>query len=261
MQLIDTHCHIHDSEFFTPAQAEVVYKAASKELEGMVLIGTSLEDSKNAVAFSKKHPKNTKVAVGVHPHEATRMTEVDISKVSETLKALTKQQNVTAIGECGLDFFYNDASELLNKQTMLLEAQLQLAHNLDLAVSFHVRDGFEQFWPIFDNFRGIRGVLHSFSDSQSNLDKAVSKGLFIGVNGIATFTKHEWQRAVYRNVPLENIVLETDAPFLTPHPIRGTMNEPKNVIYITDFLAELRGENAKHIAQITTENARILFRF
>lgn len=260
MQLIDTHCHLHDVEFFPSKQAEEVYKSSADELEIMILIGTSLADSNQAVLFSNKHPKKTRVAIGVHPHEAARMDDPAIAESTSGLGELVGNPQVVAIGECGLDFFYNNRQELLKKQTLLLEGQLQLALDNDLAVSFHVREAFDDFWPILKNFKGLRGVLHSFSDSQANVEMALKNNLYIGVNGIATFTKHEWQREVYKNIPIENIVLETDAPFLTPHPIRGTMNEPKNVTYITNFLAELRGEHAEQIAQVTTTNARKLFR-
>lgn len=260
MQLIDTHCHLHDPEFFSSDQAEIIYQSSADELEMMILIGTSLPDSRQAIQFSEEHAEKTRVAIGVHPHEAVRMDEAAITNSIRGLRALADNPQVVAIGECGLDFFYNDRTELLKKQTVLLEGQLQLALDADLAVSFHVRDAFNDFWPIFQNFTGLRGVLHSFSDSQANAERALKYNLYIGVNGIATFTKHEWQRDIFRTMPLENMVLETDAPFLTPHPIRGKMNEPKNVTYITNFLAELRGEHAEQIAQVTTTNARRLFR-
>jgi len=260
MKLIDTHCHLHDNDFFSPEQAELILNASADQLEMMVLIGTSVEDSRQAVKFSEQHKDKTRVAVGVHPHEAAKIKKQDMSKVSKNLATLAENTQVVAVGECGLDFFYNDRSALLRKQIQLLELQLQLAIDRDLAVSFHVREAFEDFWPVLANFTGIRGVLHSFTDSSANALKALHNNLYIGVNGIATFTKHTKQLEMFANLPLSNIVLETDAPFLTPSPIRGTINEPKNVIYITNFLAELRGEDAEQIVQSSTENARRLFR-
>ncbi len=175
------------------------------------------------------------------------------------LTELAADKAVVAVGECGFDFYYNDRSENRTKQTQLLEGQLQIATKYNLPLSFHVREAFNDFWPVFDNFKGLRGVLHSFSDSQKNVEQGLKRNLYFGVNGIATFTSHTWQRELYAALPLQNIVIETDAPFLTPVPLRGTINTPKNVINITEYMAELKGEDAKYIAQITTNNARKLF--
>lgn len=259
MQFIDTHCHIHDREFFTKEAAETAYQHAVESLEALVLVGTSLADSRQAVDFAGHHSQNCFVAVGIHPHEATKMLPGVIADQAAELAMLATDKTVHAIGECGFDFYYNDRSGATRLQTELLEMQLQIASNLGLPVSFHVREAFDEFWPVFRNFPGLRGVLHSFTDTQRNLDIALSHGLLIGINGIATFTSHAWQRDIFATVPLDSVVLETDAPFLTPSPIRGTINEPRNVTYITKFLAELREDNEQHIATITTANARNLF--
>ena len=107
----------------------------------------------------------------------------------------------------------------------------------------------------------MRGVLHSYTDNQVNLEKAVSKGLYVGVNGIATFAKEAEQLAMYKAIPLNSLLLETDAPYLTPVPYRGTICEPKHVVLTAEFLASLRGETVPEIAQVTTQNARQLFSF
>jgi len=125
---------------------------------------------------------------------------------------------------------------------------------------FHVREAFDDFWPIFDDYQGkIRGVLHSFTDNMENLKKALERDLFVGVNGIATFAKNPQQLQVYRQIPLQKLLLETDAPFLTPDPFRGTINEPKYVFRVVSFLAELRSDSVDNLASATTQNARQLF--
>jgi len=134
---------------------------------------------------------------------------------------------------------------------------LALEYNLPLI--FHVREAFDDFWPVFDRHPGVQGVLHSFTDSADNLAKALERGLYIGVNGIATFTKNQVQTEVYKAIPLQKLVLETDAPFLTPTPYRGRVNEPKQVAVIADFLAKLRAEDRETLAAATTINARKLF--
>ena len=128
---------------------------------------------------------------------------------------------------------------------------------------FHVRDAYDDFWPIFESYHSnekpIRGVLHSFTDTQANLDKAISHGLRVGVNGIATFTKNDAQQQLYRAIPLEVLLLETDAPFLTPVPYRGKICEPYHVRTIAEFLANQRGETVEALAEATTRNAQQLF--
>jgi TatD DNase family protein len=124
---------------------------------------------------------------------------------------------------------------------------------------FHVREAFDDFWPVFDQYKGIRGVLHSFTDSVANLEKAVARGLYIGVNGIATFAKDDKKTVMYRTIPQRSLLLETDAPFLTPIPFRGTINEPKHIRVVAEFLAKLRGEDLETLAGATTSNAKTLF--
>ena len=141
----------------------------------------------------------------------------------------------------------------------MLRFQIELALAHDLPIIFHVREAFDDFWPIFEQYQGIHGVLHSFSDSRANMERAVQHGLYIGVNGIATFAKQSEQLAMYAAVPLKNLLLETDAPFLTPTPYRGSINEPKQIVTVASFLAELRSENLANIAVSTTTNAKKLF--
>lgn len=173
---------------------------------------------------------------------------------------------IVGIGEIGLDYFYDNAPR--GQQIATLEAQLQLAVDYDLPVSFHVRgdvddsskDVFKDFWPIFANFshgsRPLRGVMHSFTDSAKNLEIALSHGLFIGVNGISTFAKNT---ELWQQIPLEKMLLETDAPFLTPVPFRGKINEPAFVRNVAEFHASLRDLKLEHLARATSANARELF--
>lgn len=259
MQLIDTHCHIHDPEFFESDAAETALEESiDAGVDKIIGIGTTLKDSKNAIKFAHKHPKHYWASVGTHPHEADKLTDEEIDKQLLELEKLASDSKVVAVGECGFDFYYNERSKALKKQTRLLEGQLQIAKKHNLPVSFHVRSAFEDFWPIYEKYK-VKGVLHSFTDTKLHLGQALKHGLLIGVNGIATFTKAEAQKQMFAQIPLEKMLLETDAPFLTPIPRRGTINTPKNVIYITSHMAELRGEDATTIATVTTTNATDLF--
>lgn len=249
MRLIDSHCHIHDTEFFGD-QRQAVYERAIAADIGMITVGTDERSSHQAVEFAEAH-ELTWAAVGVHPHDA----KLGWGKIDDILKAGSSK--IVAIGEIGLDYFYDNSPRDLQKQA--LEAQLQLAVDHDLPVSFHVRDGFDDFWPIFDNFPRIRGVLHSFTDTRANAEKGLERGLFIGINGISTFTKDEKQAELYRTLPLEKIFLETDAPFLTPKPFRGKMNEVGYVEFVARWQSEQRQLSLEDVASVTVHNTRVLF--
>ena len=182
------------------------------------------------------------------------MPDSTVSPSSETGDALK------VIGEIGLDYYYTHSP----KQTQLaaLRAQLDVAVKYDLPVIFHVREAFDDFWPVFDSYEGkIRGVLHSFTDTKDNLQKALDRGLYIGVNGISTFTKDEAQRQMFDAIPLDRLLFETDAPFLTPHPFRGKVNEPALVRNVAEYHAQRRQLSLEAIALQTTKNAQALLRF
>jgi len=161
------------------------------------------------------------------------------------------------VGEIGLDYFYTHSPR--DVQITALKIQIEVALKHDLPIVFHVREAFDDFWPIFDAYPGIRGVLHSFTDSQTHLDEALKRGLYIGVNGISTFTKDETQKAMFDAIPLGRLMLETDAPFLTPNPFRGKVNESAFVRNIAEYHAERRGITIDEIAEATTANAHALF--
>ena len=250
--LIDTHCHIHDSEFYGP-QRETVYSAAiSSGVERLICVGTSSASSRQALEFAASH-EHAYAAIGVHPHDA----KDGWSQIAELADLARAGSKLVAIGEIGLDYFYNHSSRAV--QIEALEAQLHLATRLQLPVSFHVRSAFDDFWPIFDNFQSVRGVLHSFTDTQANLDKGLERGLFVGVNGISTFTKDVAQQELFTNLPLPSMLLETDAPFLAPVPKRGKVNQPAYLVDVAQDQASRRGLDPSEIARQTTANANELF--
>lgn len=266
--LIDTHCHIQSltaqtgesstTELWSKApelsMSQVLTNAKEYQVEQLLCVGCDLADSKLAIDCAGKHD-NLFATIGLHPHEADKYAENE-GELS-AFAGLVDRPRVVAVGECGLDYFYMHSNK--DAQKAVLRFQLDLALDQHLPIIFHVRQAFEDFWPIFDSYKNVRGVLHSFTDSQANLDEALKRGLHIGVNGIATFTKKPEQLEVYKKIPLTSLLLETDSPFLTPVPFRGTINQPKNVALVADFLAELRGEDRETLASTTTANARALF--
>ncbi len=250
MKFIDTHCHIHE-DTFTFEPDETITRARAAGVEKLIVVGTSTADSADTVAFAARHD-NVWASIGLHPHDAKLGQEA-----FDGLAKLINEPKIVAIGECGLDYFYNHSSK--EDQIKALEFQMQLAKDHNLPMIFHVRDAFDDFWPVYDRFGPIRGVIHSFTASCAELEQALARGLYIGLNGIMTFTKDQSQLDAAKQVPLDKLVLETDAPFLTPAPVRGTVNEPKNVVLTAEFLSSLRNESLSHIAEATTQNAQKLF--
>ena len=246
--LVDTHCHIHEP-YDLPIH-EVLERATAVEVEQMICVGTSEESSRQAVNFVKHH-EGIYASIGVHPHE----TKDGYRSIAELADA--KPEKLVAVGEIGLDYFYTHSPREMQIEALKAQIEIALAH--DLPIIFHVREAFDDFWPIFDSYSGIRGVLHSFTDSHANLETALSKGLYIGVNGISTFTKDEAQQAMFDSIPINRILFETDAPFLTPTPYRGKVNEPAYVRIVAEYHAQRRGISLEEISEASTQNARTLF--
>ena len=246
--LVDTHCHIHEADFPLPIK-EVLIRAKEADIEKLICVGTGGPSSKAAIAFAEAH-ENVWASIGVHPHDTK-------DGYSEIANLAGSSDKIVAVGEIGLDYFYTHSPKELQMQALEDQIKIALAH--DLPIIFHVRAAFDDFWSIFDAYPGIRGELHSFTDSKENLDRALSKGLYIGVNGISTFTKDEAQKAMFDSIPLNRLLLETDAPFLTPAPFRGKVNEPAFVRNIAEYHANRRGISIEEIASATTANAEKLF--
>lgn len=268
MNLVDTHCHIQSvglmsdddgtNKLWAKAPELTVEKILANATEAgvtrLICVGCDLEDSRQAIDFANKH-KNTWATIGIHPHEAKKHTS---SVLQDQFSQLVSKPKVVAIGECGLDYFYNHSPK--EDQIKLLRFQIELALEHDLPLVFHVREAFDDFWPIFDNYQGIRGVIHSFSAGKTEVDEILKRNLYMGINGIVTFTKLPKQLEAVKRIPLTNLVLETDAPHLTPTPYRGTICEPKHVRVTAEFIADLRSESLDQIALSTSTNANNLFR-
>jgi TatD DNase family protein len=268
MKLIDTHCHIQSvgldrGEVTTRSlwakdpeldASMVVDGALRSGVYQMICVGCDLDDSILAINFAKGYP-SCFASIGLHPHEADHYVN-QLAKLDGFTKLATSPK-VVAVGECGLDYFYNHSTK--ENQITILRFQLELAIEHNLPVIFHVREAYDDFWPILDDYQGIRGVLHSFTDTTENLYRAIERGLYIGVNGIATFTNKPHQLDMYKAIPLDKLVLETDAPFLSPSPFRGKICKPEYVSQTAKFLAGLRKVDTDQLAQATTENAKRLF--
>ncbi len=251
MTFTDTHCHIHEESY---ADSEAAYdRAMDAGVARLFCVGTDVKTSQEAVLFARTHD-NVWAIIGIHPHEAKH----DAERVADLRALLEEEGNrakIIGIGEIGLDYYYTHSPREV--QLEVLEAQIALAQEFDVPISFHVREAFDDFWPVFDSFEGLRGVLHSFTDNQTNLEQALARGLYIGVNGIVTFAKDKID--VFRAIPLDKLLLETDAPFLTPVPKRGTVNEPAFVTYVANFISDLHSVSLKELSAATERNATTLF--
>ena len=247
----DTHCHIHEESY---QDREAAYERAMEAgVDRLICVGTDVTTSEEAVEFARTH-ENAWAIIGIHPHEAKRDGE-RLGELKALLDDPSNAAKIVGIGEIGLDYFYNHSPREV--QIRILKAQVDLATAYNLPISFHVREAFDDFWPIFESYKDLRGVLHSYTDNLSNLGKAISYGLYIGVNGISTFAKDKTD--VYQAIPLEKMLLETDAPFLTPVPNRGKVNEPAFITHVANHLSDLHSVSLEELSATTQRNATTLF--
>lgn len=268
MQLTDTHCHIHEATATQKGDTslhnvwvkankldvdQIITDAAAQDVTKLICVGTTLADSKLAVDFVQRR-KACWASIGIHPHESQ---DHNNAQIRTEFASLMSHSKIVAVGECGLDYYYNHSPK--SHQIEMLEFQLDLAQKHNLPLIFHVREAFDDFFAVLDHFQGTQGVVHSFTANRAILDKCLNRGLYIGLNGIMTFTKDDEQVAAAKALPLQKLLLETDAPFLTPAPFRGTICEPKHLRVTAEFLSHLRGEPLNELVAATTRNAQGLF--
>lgn len=249
--LTDTHCHIHESGYAD--QPGALERSRDAGVHRLVCVGTDEVTSAEAAHFAAAY-ENVWASVGLHPHDATSGAAA-VAELERLLKSDARRGDIVAIGECGLDYFYDNSPR--ETQIEMLHAQLRLAQKYDKPVIFHVREAFDDFWPIFDSYEGLRGVVHSFTDGTENLQRILERGLYVGVNGIATFARD--RQEVYAQIPLDRLVLETDAPFLTPVPLRGNVNEPAFITHVAHHIANLQSINLQELSRATERNATTIF--
>lgn len=254
MEFVDSHAHLHFDKLL-PEAGRILSEASDDGVTKIITVGCSLADSRQAVGFAAQH-ENVWAAVGAHPHDGADFIK-DLAGSIKELRRLATQPKVMAVGEIGLDYYHTHSSK--TDQQKALRPQIELALELKLPIAFHVRDAWDDFWPVFDSYSSIHGVVHSFSAHQPQLDQILERGLYVGLNGIMTFTKDRLQLQAAKALPLEKMLLETDAPFLTPAPYRGKVCESRHTAVTAKFLAHLRGEDLEHLAEVTTRNATDLF--
>lgn len=251
MRLVDSHCHLQDARF-ADDRAEVLERALDTQ-DWLLVVGDTLASSRDAVELAATHPR-VFAAAGVHPHHAGTASD----DVLREIEALTRRERVVAWGEIGLDYYYDYSPRDVQRDTF--HRQLERACALDLPVIVHSRDAEPDTADLLAAFAGrIRGVLHCFTGTAALAEAALGAGLHISFSGILTFPKAQDIRDVAATVPLDRLLVETDAPYLAPKPHRGQRCEPAHVVHTAEVLAGLRGLTVEDIGERTTMNAERLF--
>lgn len=251
--LVDTHCHLDFPEYGQDRN-EVIKRAKEAGVGYLVNVGSSLEGSKRSVELSREYG-SVYAAVGIHPHEADSFTP----ETEKAIRSLAKEKKVLAIGEIGLDYFKNySASE---RQVAVFEGLIKLAKDFDLPLVIHTRSAQEETLKILKEAMPVRGVVHCFSGDKMFLEECLGLGFFISFTCNITYKKADGLRGIVKLAPLDRLLLETDAPYLSPEGFRGKRNEPAHIRLLAEVVAGLKGVKPEGIAKATTENARRFFKF
>ena len=258
----DTHCHLN-LNLFQNDLSEVLERAYQNGIERILVPGIDLETSRRAIQLCETYP-NLYAAVGIHPNDCLTWQKESLGE----LRSLATSQHVVAIGEIGLDYYRNFGPAALQKEIFL--AQLTLGEEVQKPVIIHLRNSLPDLWQILlswhqsliDHHSPLAsrpGVLHSYSGDLETALQAIERGFMIGISGLVTFKNTKEMQALVCHLPLQNILIETDAPYLTPHPFRGLRNEPGYVTLVAEKIALLLNRPVIEIGQITTTNAKRIF--
>ena len=252
--LIDSHAHLEMPEFKKDLEA-VIQRAKGSGVEYIFTVGTEKKDWKRAVEIADSHPSIYAI-LGVHPHNAK---EID-DQTYPTLRGLCRNGKVKAYGEIGLDFFRNLSPRDI--QLKRFREQIGLAKELDLPIVIHDREAHRETLEILKSEKAEEsgGIIHCFSGDYEMAKACLDMGFYISIPGSITFKNAEGFRKIVERIPLESLLVETDAPFLTPEPFRGKRNEPSYVRYTAQKVAEIKKVSLEKVAEITTENALRVYR-
>lgn len=250
MKLIDTHAHLFDDKYSVSSKeiAQDFFNAGGLALFGM---SSNIDESVKYLEL-KKEIDNLYIAAGVHPHHASNYSKNDEEFIINNIK------DIDVIGEIGLDYFYDFAPR--DKQIEVFERQMQLASSLDKPVSLHCREAHGDFMTVLRKYPNVTGVVHCFSGSVEIAVETVKLGYMLGIGGSYTFKNGKKLKEVVREVGLDNIVLETDSPYLAPEPIRGSVNVPQNTLIVAKAISSELGVSLEEVLERTTNNAIKIFR-
>ena len=245
----DSHCHV-DEEAFDEDREEVLSRMKVNGVTRCAVIGSDMETSRRAAAFAAAH-SGVVAAGGFHPHEASRFRESDLDELRE----MYQKGRIRAIGEIGLDFYYDHSPRDVQREVCI--RQMELAWELKAPVAYHIRDAHQDMLEIMKGMKArlTGGIIHCFSGSAEIAKEYLKLGYFISFAGPLTFKKAPRLQEAVKLVPKDRLLIETDSPYMAPEPVRGRRNEPANVRYVGLKMAELRGEKPEEVAVYTTENA------
>lgn len=250
--MIDTHVHLDDPRYDKDRE-EIIKGLSDWGVKKIINIGADMESTKKSVELADKY-ENIYAAIGVHPHDAKTMKDKDF----DTLRELSKHPKVVAIGEIGLDYYYDHSERAVQKE--IFERQILLAKELDMPIVIHSRDAAKDTLDIIKkHIDGLRGEMHCYSYSLEIMREYVKMGFYIALGGVVSFNNARVAKEVAREVPIDYLLLETDSPYLTPHPFRGKRNEPGYVKFVAEKIAEIRNMDIDEIINATTKNAKRLF--
>jgi len=270
--LIDTHCHINimlrgykTKSAYTNITSEenqqinnIVQQAYDLDTQRIINVGTNLIESVTCIEIAKLY-KNCYAIVGIHPNDLTENWKQEFEEIA-SLVTKKSENKIIGIGECGIDMHYENYNLIRQQDAFKAHIELALEHNL--ALSIHSRDAAEETFKIIDEYAkesNFKGIMHCYAYDQGYATQAIDFNLVLGIGGTVTYPKNEILRSIVQSVQLEDIVLETDAPFLPPQIMRGQQNSPANIKIIAEYIAQLRQTSYENIAHTTTATVERLF--
>lgn len=254
--IFESHAH-YDDEAFNDDRDGLLKELLSKNISHIINVGASVESSKASIALAEKY-EQVYAAIGVHPSEAGELDDASYA----LLKDMAKHPKAVAIGEIGLDYYWEKEKEAQKLQQYWFARQMELARELGLPVIIHSRDAAEDTMRIMQECRAreIPGVVHCYSYSPEMAAEFVKMGYFIGAGGVVTFKNAKKLKETVRQIPLEKILLETDAPYMAPEPHRGSRNHSGNLVFVAEQITSLKGVSEKEVEDVTRQNALRLFK-
>ncbi|MDP2927402.1 MAG: TatD family hydrolase [Candidatus Omnitrophota bacterium] len=250
--LIDTHCHL-DFPAFDPDRDQVIRRAMEAEINYFINIGATLESSTASCELAQEYPE-VYASVGVHPHDADTFDR----KAQDQLRQLASGKKVVAVGETGLDYYRNLSGKENQRRAFL--KQIVLAKDLNLPLVVHCRQAEKELMQILKAALPLRAVVHCFSGDESFLQECLGSGFFISFTCNITYKKAQGLREMVRLTPLDKLMLETDAPYLSPEGFRGQRNEPAQIKLLANEVSRIKGVSFAEIADQTTQNAKGFFK-